>query len=125
MIEGNKLFRSVTKAFLSILPLSFGVLIYAFRPIVCRNMFGNILLCWFPDILWAMSLFLVLNLVGSKVEISFIITCICVVLFECLQAFHIINGTGDFWDAFNSIIFVIPLFFIIKGKENKNHEKAS
>lgn len=71
----------------------------------------NVTLNTLPDILWTTSFFCVLNLFIDRAIISYVIVSALTITFEAMQSLSIINGTGDFWDAFCPI-FILGLFVI-------------
>jgi hypothetical protein len=122
MAETRKDIRIYHNIIIGFLPIFFGILIYTLRPYalkICFNSTNLLLVKKFilynlPDSLWAISFFCVLNVYIKRIIISFTIVITCTIVFELLQHLMVINGTGDLWDIFFSIMFLVPFFIIYK-----------
>jgi hypothetical protein len=84
---------------------------------------SNFILYHLSDVLWALALAETIYFIKKNLYLAFWLALILTVLFETMQYFKIVKGTGDIWD----IIFVavsLSIYFMIKKRKYRHEEKV-
>jgi glycopeptide antibiotics resistance protein len=79
------------------------------------------LLYHLSDVMWALALAESVHLITKNITFAVITTFILTVLFEVMQYFRIVKGTGDIWD----ILFVavsLSIYFMIMRRRHENEK---
>ena len=133
-----EIIRSKKSILFILITLTAGVLIYVFlRPplywsstlIVLNHEIVDItwlppyismfILYHFADILWALAFAETVYVINGNHMLGIIVAFISTVLFETMQYFDILPGTGDIWDVFFVAISLFIYLVIRKGVRNE------